>query len=65
MARDCTEPRKMICRNCDQEGHSSRECPEPINMAKMQCRNCDEFGHMSKDCDKPRNSESYLCPCCR
>lgn len=56
MARDCTEPRKMMCRNCDQEGHTARDCPEPVNMEKMQCRNCDEYGHMSRDCPLPRNS---------
>lgn len=32
MARDCTEPRnldKVQCRNCDEYGHMSKECPKP------------------------------------
>lgn len=52
----------MICRNCDGEGHSSRECPEPKNMAKVQCRNCDEYGHQSKECPKPRDCKSSSLP---
>lgn len=32
MARDCTEPKNMAnvqCRNCDEYGHMSKECPKP------------------------------------
>jgi hypothetical protein len=32
MAKDCTEPRNMDavqCRNCDEFGHFSKECPKP------------------------------------
>lgn len=29
MARDCTEERKVQCRNCDEYGHMSKECPKP------------------------------------
>jgi len=29
MAKECTEPRKVQCRNCDEFGHMSRECPKP------------------------------------
>src|SRR3954470_2152570 len=57
MARDCPEPRKMRCRNCEAEGHTMRDCQEPINMANMKCRNCDEMGHMSKDCKAPKDCE--------
>ncbi len=52
----------MKCRNCDQEGHQSRECPEPLNMDKVQCRNCDEYGHLSKTCPKPRDSKAFIYP---
>lgn len=60
MARDCTEPRKLICRNCTKEGHLSRECPEPLDTSKVQCRNCDEFGHFSKQCPKPLDCECFV-----
>lgn len=29
MSHDCEKPRRMQCRNCDEYGHSSRECPLP------------------------------------
>ena len=32
MAKECTEPRNMAtvqCRNCDEYGHFSKECPKP------------------------------------
>lgn len=32
----------MQCRNCDEMGHSSRECPKPRDYSKVQCRNCGE-----------------------
>jgi len=31
MAKDCTEERKWQCRNCDEWGHKSRECPKPLD----------------------------------
>lgn len=55
MARDCTEPRKVICRNCDEEGHMSAECSKP---RRMQCRNCDEYGHTSRECPQPEDRKS-------
>ncbi|KAI1347000.1 hypothetical protein F5Y01DRAFT_296360 [Xylaria sp. FL0043] len=53
-----------MCRNCDQEGHTSRECPEPKNMSKVQCRNCDEYGHDSRLCPKPRDYSRIQCQNC-
>lgn len=32
MAKECDKPRdmsKVQCRNCDDYGHTSRECPKP------------------------------------
>jgi hypothetical protein len=26
--QDCTNERVMICRNCDEKGHTGRECPK-------------------------------------
>lgn len=52
---DC--PKGKCCRNCDQEGHTAKECPEPRKMERVQCRNCDEMGHDAKGCPKPRDSE--------
>lgn len=40
------------CRNCGNDGHIAKECPEP---RKMICRNCDGEGHISKECPKPRD----------
>jgi hypothetical protein len=33
MARECTEPRKPKCRNCDELGHTARECEKPKDSA--------------------------------
>jgi cellular nucleic acid-binding protein len=45
MSRDCPEPKVMRCRNCDEEGHSGRECPQPKDWSRVQCNNCKQFGH--------------------
>ncbi|RMZ84299.1 hypothetical protein DV738_g719, partial [Chaetothyriales sp. CBS 135597] len=40
------------CHNCGQDGHMSRECPEPKKMGA--CFNCGEDGHSKADCPLPR-----------
>lgn len=34
MSKDCPEPRVIRCRNCEEEGHLSRECPKPKDWSK-------------------------------
>ncbi|KAI1179155.1 hypothetical protein F4777DRAFT_534550 [Nemania sp. FL0916] len=53
-----------MCRNCNGEGHTARECPEPKDMSKVQCRNCDEYGHESRGCPKPRDYSRVQCQNC-
>lgn len=50
MSRDCDKPRVMKCRNCDEEGHTSRECPKPRDWSRVKCRNCNQYGHGEKRC---------------
>lgn len=30
----------MVCRNCDETGHGSRECPKPRDYSRVECTNC-------------------------
>lgn len=53
MSRECDKPRVMKCRNCDEEGHASRECPKPRDWSRVKCRNCNNFGHGEKRCPEP------------
>jgi hypothetical protein len=39
---DCTNERVIKCRNCDERGHSGKECPKPRDMARVKCNNCGE-----------------------
>lgn len=51
--RDCDQPRVMRCRNCDEEGHESRQCPKPTDWSRVKCKNCNHFGHGAKRCPEP------------
>ena len=47
-----------------EEGHNSRECPEPLTaefLATITCRRCEQTGHIGADCpEKPK----FLCSNC-
>lgn len=45
--------RRNACRNCQQEGHRSTECPNP-KVFTGTCRNCQHQGHMSSQCPQSR-----------
>ncbi|KAI0861567.1 hypothetical protein F4860DRAFT_475506 [Xylaria cubensis] len=43
---------KVQCRNCDEYGHGSRDCPKPRDYSRVQCQNCGEMGHPKFRCKK-------------
>jgi hypothetical protein len=54
----------MVCFNCGEKGHLSRQCPNPrVEMKdRVRCYNCGKVGHMSFDCPEPRkNKACYNC----
>lgn len=40
--------KKIICYNCNSEGHIVRDCPNASNGIK--CFKCNNFGHLKRDC---------------
>ena len=47
MSKDCPDRGPMKCFNCNEEGHSSKDCTKAET-----CRICKEEGHISPDCPK-------------
>jgi len=41
----------VTCYNCDELGHTSRNCPK----SAAKCRNCGREGHIARHCRRPKN----------
>ncbi|PHH77241.1 hypothetical protein CDD82_3601 [Ophiocordyceps australis] len=54
---------KIICSNCNIEGHRLRDCKEP-RKDRFACRNCGKSGHKAADCDEPPNLDNVQCRKC-
>ena len=44
-------PPSGVCFNCLQQGHMSRDCPQPPK--QRECYNCNRLGHIARDCPEP------------
>ncbi|KAI9055886.1 hypothetical protein LZ554_000824 [Drepanopeziza brunnea f. sp. 'monogermtubi'] len=55
------------CSNCDELGHTQRNCPQD-KMDKehtvVKCYNCEETGHRVRDCPNPR-PDKFACRNCK
>ncbi|KAK7435472.1 zinc knuckle [Colletotrichum acutatum] len=40
VSREGPEPRKIECRDCDEEGHLSKDCEKPVGITRIKCNNC-------------------------
>ncbi|KAH6609715.1 hypothetical protein Trco_003061 [Trichoderma cornu-damae] len=50
----------VVCRNCEETGHYSKECPKPTDWSKVQCSNCEQFGHTKVRCKlPPKDAEAF------
>ncbi|KAK4745013.1 hypothetical protein SAY87_011325 [Trapa incisa] len=47
--------RDVVCRNCQQVGHMSRDCMGPL----MVCHNCGGRGHFAYECPSGRFMDRY------
>ncbi|KAJ7610227.1 hypothetical protein FB45DRAFT_942981 [Roridomyces roridus] len=47
--RKAKTPGFMICPNCRREGHTRRQCTEPV----APCVACGEVGHIRRKCPNP------------
>jgi hypothetical protein len=56
------------CNNCDQLGHSHKNCPEEkqenADRAEVKCVNCQAIGHRIRDCPEPRE-DKFACRNCK
>jgi len=48
--------------SCGEEGHFSRNCPEPKKLAG-ECYNCGEIGHNKADCPNPKVARPFTGQC--
>lgn len=55
---------KIMCANCDEEGHRARDCPNPRKSRGGGCKNCGQEGHIAKECPEPRSTEGVECKNC-
>lgn len=57
MKSECTNEKVIQCRNCDEIGHHSKECPRPRDWSRVQCNNCGKMGHTVVRCKEPAQSQ--------